>query len=588
MGFARNRPTHRGLMTPATDSRRRFFFAPGSRRMGNRPEEEGRGMPLNRCRETIEGICASWHIASLGPRISALAEGLSSGGVVDIAVLGQFKAGKSSFLNSLLERDVVPVHVLPATSVVTRIAYGPEDRAVVRRLSGEVEEIAIDRLPEFVTEKGNPENEKQVSLVEVELASLRSFDGIRFVDTPGLGSIFSHNTQASMDWLPHVGGALVAVSVNHPFSSQDLTLLSEVFRHTPEAAILLTKADLVSAGQLDAVVEFTRRQIARQTGRDLPIFPFSIHPSHADLRAEVLSFLRQRIVAGREERFRGIMRHKARTLLAECRSYLSLAEAAAESAGMAREELARVLRQEMAEMGAIRGEAAVLARELKSRVRTTAGEKYHAHRGDLAERLLLALDRESGEWRGNFADTTRRFQSWIREALEQELMELSGRGEEYLSSYLLEAQSSLHRSVRAFQDRLAGKIEAALGVSFAGASFHAAIREPAHPDVRVGKIFDIHLDLLWFLIPMALARRPLLRHFRKRIAWEAEKNLSRLSSQWADAVNGSIDHLVRQAMGFVADELATIERLVAGAGDNRDRIRQALAKLDAAESLLID
>ena len=97
----------------------------------------------------------------------------------------------------------------------------------------------------------------------------------------------------------------------------------------------------------------------------------------------------------------------------------------------------------------------------------------------------------------------------------------------------------------------------------------------------------MQIDLLWFLIPMALARRPLLRHFRKRIVWESEKNLSRLSSQWADAVNGSIDHLVWQAMEFVADELSTIERLVAGAGDNRDRIRQALGELDAAESLLL-
>lgn len=544
-------------------------------------------MPLHRCRETIQTISGDFRIVSLTPRIAALAEGLESGGVVDIAVLGQFKAGKSSFLNSLLEREVVPVHVLPATSVVTRIGFGPVDRAVVRRLSGEAEEIAISRLPEFVTEKGNPENEKQVSLVEVELASLGPFDGIRFVDTPGLGSIFSHNTKASMDWLPHVGGALVAVSVNHPFSGQDLSLLSEVFRHTPEAAILLTKADLVTRHQLDAVVEFTREQIARQTGRKLPILPFSIHPSHSGLRAEVLSFLRQRIVAGREERFRGIMRHKARALLAECRSYLRLSEAAAEAAGTAREELARVLRQEQEEMGAIRGEAAVFARELKSRVRTTSGEKYHAHRGELAERLRLALEPQAGEWRGNFADTTRRFQEWLREALERELMELSGRGEEYLASYLLTAQASLQRTVRAFQDRLAERIEAALGVSFEGASFHAAIREPAHPDVRVGRIFDVSLDLLWFLIPMALARKPLLRHFRKRIVWEAEKNLSRLSSQWADAVNGSIDHLVRQAMEFLADELSTIERLVARSPDNRDRIRQALAELDAVESPML-
>jgi len=543
-------------------------------------------MQMNRCRATIEEICTSFRIDSLRPRLAALAEGLESGEVVDVAVLGQFKAGKSSFLNSLLEREVVPVHVLPATSVVTRIGFGPADRAIVRQISGESEEIALDRLSEFVTEKENPENRKKVSLVEVELASLGAFDGIRFVDTPGLGSIFSHNTKASMDWLPHVGGALVAVSVNHPFSGQDLSLLSEVFRHTPEAAILLTKADLVTPDQLAAVVEFTRAQIMLQTGRDLPILPFSIRPSHASLREEVLAFLRKRIVAGREERFRGIMRHKALTLLTECRSYLFLAQAAADSAGKARAELSRILSREAREKEAIRSETAVFSRDLKSRVRSSAGEKFHAHRGDLAEHLVLGLDRDSGAWKGNFAETTRRFQAWLRESLEQELMDLSGRGEEYLSPYLLEAQSSLHRTVRAFQDRLSEQIEAALGISFEGAAFHAAIREPSHPDVRVGKIFDIHLDLLWFLIPMALARRPLFGHFRRRIVWEAEKNLSRLSSQWAEAVNGSIDHLVRQAMEFIDGELATIGRLVSGAEDNRERIQAALEKIAGAEAAL--
>ena len=217
--------------------------------------------------DAIEGICARFRIDSLAPQVAAASETLRSGGVVDIAVLGRFKTGKSSFLNCLIGREVMPVDVLPATAVVTRIGCGPADRAVVYRTGGGYEEIPVGRLAEFVTEQRNPGNEKKVSLVEVSLSSLAEFPGVRFVDTPGLGSIFAHNTLVSLEWLPRTGGALLAVSVNHPFSGEDRKLLEEVSRYAPEAAILLTKADLLTESQLDAVVEFTRRQVAHHTGR---------------------------------------------------------------------------------------------------------------------------------------------------------------------------------------------------------------------------------------------------------------------------------------------------------------------------------
>ncbi|HEY7586175.1 MAG TPA: hypothetical protein VH866_06665, partial [Candidatus Deferrimicrobiaceae bacterium] len=70
------------------------------------------------------------------------------------------------------------------------------------------------------------------------------------------------------------------------------------------------------------------------------------------------------------------------------------------------------------------------------------------------------------------------------------------------------------------------------------------------------------------------------RHYRKQIAWEVEKNLSRLASQWADAVNRSIGGLAGQSLGFMQDELVTIRGLVGNAEDRREEIRNALAELD--------
>jgi GTP-binding protein EngB required for normal cell division len=503
---------------------------------------------------------------------------------VDVAVLGQFKAGKSSFLNSLIGREVLPVNVLPATAVITRIGHGTTERALVRHPKGRVEEIPLEDLSEFVTEQRNPGNAKEVSIVDVELPALSDFRGMRFVDTPGLGSIFAHNTKVSMDWLPRVGGALLAVSVNHPLSEQDLNLLLEMFRHTPETAILLTKADLVSGDQLGTVVEFTKQQVVHHAGKEVAILPFSNRPGFDSLRSAMREHLFRRIVHRREETFEEIVSHKIRFLIGGCRQYMRLANHAAEAAGKAREELREVLMREDRDLASVKSEIGLQIRDLESRVRTAAGERFHAYHREIRDRMHRRLGEVETGWSGNLAKVTRKFQDWLHEALEEELAEISYYGETHLAGFLVTAQSSFQRAVRAFQDRLAKEIENALGISFTGAQFHAEIEEPARPDVRVGKTFDIRIDLLWFLIPMSIFRSLAIRHFRKQIAWEVEKNLSRLASQWADAVNRSIGGLARQSQEFMRNELATIQRLVENAEDRREEIRNALAELDRLES----
>ncbi|EQD78043.1 Dynamin family protein, partial [mine drainage metagenome] len=60
--------------------------------------------------------------------ISGAAERLSQGRLT-LAVLGEFKRGKSTLINSLLEAPVLPVGVVPMTSVPLRVEYSEEAAA---------------------------------------------------------------------------------------------------------------------------------------------------------------------------------------------------------------------------------------------------------------------------------------------------------------------------------------------------------------------------------------------------------------------------------------------------------------------------
>jgi ribosome biogenesis GTPase A len=72
-----------------------------------------------------------------------------------LAVLGQMKRGKSSFINALLGAEVLPTGVLPVTAVITEIKYGPRPCATILRTTGQREEVGISTLADYITEAGS-------------------------------------------------------------------------------------------------------------------------------------------------------------------------------------------------------------------------------------------------------------------------------------------------------------------------------------------------------------------------------------------------------------------------------------------------
>jgi hypothetical protein len=91
---------------------------------------------------------------------------------MSVAVVGRFKTGKSSFLNHLLQRSLLPVGGVPVTAVVIEIRYGPAERAAVHFADGRFQEVSIDRIAQFISERENPANAKGVNVITVDLPAL--------------------------------------------------------------------------------------------------------------------------------------------------------------------------------------------------------------------------------------------------------------------------------------------------------------------------------------------------------------------------------------------------------------------------------
>lgn len=180
----------------------------------------------------VASVVQRFGLTPLEPLVGACRH-LSLDEPIDVAILGAFKSGKSSLLNAVLGEQAFPVGVLPVTAVITRAAAAPKPSVRVTHLDGTVEEVAASSIGNFVTEARNPDNQRQVAVVDVYTPAMRQWEGLRLVDTPGLGSVFSHNTETTRRWMPNVAIALVAVSAEHPLSDDDLWLIREARQTAP-------------------------------------------------------------------------------------------------------------------------------------------------------------------------------------------------------------------------------------------------------------------------------------------------------------------------------------------------------------------
>jgi tRNA U34 5-carboxymethylaminomethyl modifying GTPase MnmE/TrmE len=189
-------------------------------------------------------------------------------GLFYVACVGQFKRGKSTLLNAIVGERILPSGVVPVTAVVTLVRHGEDRHARIRYATGGWQDVAVADLPSFVTEEQNPENGKGVAAVEVFVPSELLTSGMCLVDTPGIGSVFLNNTEATRAFVPHVDAALVVLGADPPISAEELALVKRIAKQCEEILFVLNKADRLAEPELEEARRFTGRILAQRAGLD--------------------------------------------------------------------------------------------------------------------------------------------------------------------------------------------------------------------------------------------------------------------------------------------------------------------------------
>ena len=531
--------------------------------------------------ELLAQIAGHFSYAGIQEKLQALSDQDPQSGMVDLVVMGRFKAGKSSLINSILQKPLLPVGVLPVTAIITRISYAAEEKARVTTHNGKSFDIKTGELSLYVSESNNPENEKEVALVDIFTPAMEPFKNIRIIDTPGLGSTFKHNTEVTRRWYTRIGAALVVMNSTQTCSEEDRGLIETALQNSPLVYLVLSKTDLLSSNDLKEVVAFVKNRSKENLKKELKTFIYTVKKDESQFRETLIKEVLMPLHQSSNEALQSIYSHKLAHIKALTLSYLNITLNVRQKEADARNNLKQEIMGEQLKLSEIKQELQLIANNYKDNTRKTLEKEIVGkYKQPLTDWLSAELKQNQTLWEGNLNSVSRKYEQWLKEAVERNLRRAEAEVRPEANKISERAGRHITNYCNAFRGRLNHNLQKVLGVAMPDDNFIMKPEPVEKPDIRTSWAFESHIDLIWFLVPMALFRKAVQRHFTKQLPAEAEKNLYRLTAQFSQNVNKNIDAMHRKAADYITGQLNAMESLLNEKGTDTEEVIRFIRLLD--------
>lgn len=205
------------------------------------------------CMKMVE-ILEAYEELNLPGRTKQIAEvkaQLYSEGIITVGFLGAFSSGKSSLIDALVGRRLLPTAALPKTSKPTKIINSPDQSLVIHYTGGvhtKVNLPAMNANPEDLT-KILLENVSDVNAVAqyvINVPMRPSSPRYCLLDTPGINSLDSKHAALTKGLLQSCDIFVYVLNGAQPLSADDAALLKQISGTKP-VFLILNKADLFDA-----------------------------------------------------------------------------------------------------------------------------------------------------------------------------------------------------------------------------------------------------------------------------------------------------------------------------------------------------
>lgn len=233
--------------------------------------------------DTMSSQQREWSLPDTGSEFKAARAGLDKT-EFNVVVCGEVKRGKSTLINAILGRELLPTGVAETTCQVFRISNGPESYKLVFDDGGE-EPITAEELVKY----GSQVAVAQAAMPLIAGRSLKWIDvqvpakflpkGVYLVDTPGLGALYAAHSIITNKYVAQADAVVFVLDSGEPLTvGTETDFLERVYRITPNVIFVQNKIDQLKKDAWQKILKRNKELLTRQfeqDGREIEIYPLS-------------------------------------------------------------------------------------------------------------------------------------------------------------------------------------------------------------------------------------------------------------------------------------------------------------------------
>src|SRR5260221_1903915 len=191
-----------------------------------------------------------------------------------LVVVGEFNHGKTTFVNALLGKQVLPTGVTPTTATIHHIRYAEVPEATIVSTSGKRDTLPFGEVSKFAV--GGGRGEEGVDFLEIGYPAPLLKERILLVDTPGVNDLSLQRADITYSYIPRADAVLFLLDAGQILKESERVFLEEKLLRASRDKIVfvITKWDLLSDDEQAEALAYAKDKLAKMVKNPL-VFPVS-------------------------------------------------------------------------------------------------------------------------------------------------------------------------------------------------------------------------------------------------------------------------------------------------------------------------
>ena len=241
-------------------------------------------------------IAATLNMKNFTEKLKFVSEKIS-GDSFKIQIVGNFKNGKSTFINSFLGENILPAYARPCTAVINEVKYGEEKKAVLYFKNPLPETLPEELSPEAACHIKKHSSKKKIPPLVIPYDKIEDYvvipmgkdpkdmllespyekvelfwpldllsNGIEIIDSPGLNE-HATRTKVTMDYINKTDAIIFVLNATSLCSMDEMSFIKNNLKAQgfDDLFFVINRFDLIPENERERMKKFAKKQLSELT-----------------------------------------------------------------------------------------------------------------------------------------------------------------------------------------------------------------------------------------------------------------------------------------------------------------------------------